>query len=174
MLQIGSSMSWFKIITSFFLCFLLAGCGFSPVYVENNSSVFNNELRFIKINQIQDRVGQQLRNKLIQILHPNGMRSPVKYNLNTTIAISKQGLAIKKSELVTRSNLVFTANFILIDKTTKKSLTSGNSKIITSYNILDQVYATKVAEQNAQKRAINEISQDIASKISVFFRFRKK
>ena len=61
-----------------------------------------------------------------------------------------------------------------MENESKKSLTTGNSRIVTSYNILDQVYATKVAEQNAQTRAISEISRDIASKLGVFFRYRKK
>ena len=174
MLRIGSLMLWFKIIMSFFISILLIGCGFSPVYVKNNTSLFNSELRFVKIDPIPDRVGQQLRNELIKILQSNSAASPIKYNLKTTISISNQGLAIKKSELATRSNLIFTSNFILIEKESQKILTAGKSRIITSYNILDQVYATKVAEQNAQTRAISETSRDIAAKISVFFRYQKK
>ena len=105
-------MLWYKIITSVFLCFLITGCGFSPVYVKNNKSLFNTQFRYIKIDPIQDRIGQQLRNELVKILHPTGAASPLKYSLNTTISIAKQGLAIKKSELATRSNLIVTANFI--------------------------------------------------------------
>ena len=56
----------------------------------------------------------------------------------------------------------------------KESLTTGNSRIVTSYNILNQVYATKIAEKDAQTRAISEISRDIASKLGVFFRYQKK
>ena len=174
MLRIGSLMLWYKIITSVFLCFLITGCGFSPVYVKNNKSLFNTQFRYIKIDPIQDRVGQQLRNELVKILHPTGAASPLKYSLSTTISIAKQALAIKKSELATRSNLIVRANFTLTENESKTSITAGNSKIITSYNILEQVYATKVAEQNAQIRAISEISRDIASKLGVFFRYQKK
>ena len=174
MLRIGSLMLWCKVITSIFVCFLITGCGFTPVYVENNKSLFNTQFRYIKIDPIQDRVGQQLRNELVKILHPTGAASPLKYSLNTTISIAKQGLAIKKSELATRSNLIVKANFTLMENESKKSLTTGNSKIVTSYNILNQVYATKIAENDAQARAISEISRDIASKLGVFFRYQKK
>ena len=174
MLRIGSLMLWYKIITSVFVCFLITGCGFSPVYVKNNKSLFNTQFRYIKIDPIQDRIGQKLRNELIKILQPTGTASPLKYNLNVVISITKQELAIKKSELATRSNLIVTANFTLMENDSKKSLTTGNSKIVTSYNILNQVYATKIAENDAQTRAIGEISRDIASKLGVFFRYQKK
>lgn len=167
-------MLWYKIITSVFLCFLITGCGFSPVYVKNNKSFFNTQFRYIKIDPIQDRVGQKLRNELIKILQPTGTASPLKYNLNVTISIIKQALAIKKSELATRSNLIIKANFTLTEIESKKSLTTGNSRIVTSYNILNEVYATKIAEQDAQTRAISEISRDIADKLGVFFRYQKK
>jgi len=167
-------MLWYKIITSVFLCFLITGCGFSPVYVKNNKSFFNTQFSYIKIDPIQDRVGQKLRNELIKILQPTGTASPLKYNLNVTISITKQALAIKKSELATRSNLIITANFTLTEIESKKSLTTGNSRIVTSYNILNEVYATKIAEQDAQTRAISEISRDISDKLGVFFRYQKK
>ena len=174
MLRIGSLMLWYKIITSVFLCFLITGCGFTPVYVENNKSLFNTQFRYIKIDPIQDRVGQKLRNELIKILQPTGTASTLKYNLNVVISITKQELAIKKSELATRSNLIFTANFTLMKNESKTLLTNGSSRIVTSYNILDQVYATKIAENDAQTRAISEISRDIASKLGVFLRYQKK
>ena len=164
----------FKLTASLFICFLLIGCGFSPVYIGNKSNIFNSDFRYIRINLIQDRVGQQLRNELIKRLHPYGRATPVKYNLNATISVSKQGLAIQKSALATRANIVYESTFTLEESISKTILTRGKSRIITSYNILDRVYATKVAEKNAQTRAIIEISQDITNKISVFFKYPKK
>jgi hypothetical protein len=42
----------------------------------------------------------------------------------------------------------------------------------TSYNILNQTFSTLMAEKDARKRAVREISADISSKVYSFFRLK--
>ena len=71
------------------------------------------ELSTIKVAPIKDRIGQQLRNLLLDRINPTGSPRKPKYNLTVQISESKQELAIKKTDISTRANLTFTAKFQL-------------------------------------------------------------
>jgi LPS-assembly lipoprotein len=148
----------------------LSGCGFQPIYGAGTNSIFETEMRDIEILPIKNRIGQQLRNQLEQRITPKGRSRFSKYTLKVTLSESKQSLAVKKSEIATRTNLNFRANYKVTEKATKKTLTSGRSRMVTSYNILTETFATLMAEKDARKRAVREISVDITSKIAAFFK----
>ena len=154
-------------------CLLSSGCGFEPVYKMVDTPEFNDALRYIQIAPIENRVGQQLRNHLVQDIAPLGNQKPIKYVLSVSLTETKSNLAIKKSEIATRANLIFRANYKLFSKSTGKELTSGQSHMITSYNILTQTFATLIAEKDARKRAVREISSDISGKVVGFFNMLK-
>lgn len=152
---------------------VLAGCGFQPLYGSGSSSLFATEMRQIEISPIKDRIGQQLRNQLEQRITPKGRARINKYILKVTLSESRQDLAIKKSEIATRANLNFLASYIIIQKATGKTLTSGKSRMVTSYNILTETFATLIAENDARKRAVREMSVDITSKVAAYFKLNR-
>ena len=158
-----------KFLISFSLA-ILTGCGFQPIYSAGTNSVFEIEMRDIEIEPIENRIGQQLRNQLEQQITPKGRPRFSKYLLKVKLSEAKQGLAVKKSEIATRTNLNFSASYTVKDKITKDVLTSGSSRMVTSYNILTETFATLMAEKDARKRAVREISVDITSKIAAFFK----
>ena len=164
-----------KIMSLFTLIILisLTGCGFEPIYGAETSSVFETDLREIEISPIEDRIGQQLRNELEQRIMPKGRARFSKYILKVTLSKSKQGLAVKKSEIATRANLNFRASYQITRKIDDVVLTSGSSRMVTSYNILTKPFATLMAEKDAIKRAVREISADITSKIATFFKLNR-
>jgi len=100
---------------------------------------------------------------------PLGRSRVTKYKLIVKLTESRQNLAIKKSEIATRANLRFNANYKIILKSNGKRIAGGHSRMTTSYNILNQTFSTLMAEKNARKRAVREISADISSKVYSFF-----
>ena len=152
---------------------LLSGCGFQPIFGTGVSPIIKGEMKHIEISPIADKLGQALRNQLVQNIRPLGKSKITKYLLNVKITESKQNLAIKKSEIATRANLTFVATYKIVSTIKKSTLTSGSSSMIASYNILTQTYATLSAERDARNRAIREISADITSKIASFFRLNR-
>jgi hypothetical protein len=104
---------------------------------------------------------------------PMGKSSVTKYTLIVKLTESKQNLAIRKSEIATRANLRFNANYEIISKSTGKRIATGHSRMTTSYNILNQTFSTLMAEKNARKRAVREISADISTRIYSFFRLNR-
>jgi len=151
----------------------LSGCGFQPVFGTRDTSIITSEMKFIEIRPISNKVGQILRNQLVQNIQPLGKSKTTKYRLNVRLKEHKQRLAIKKSEIATRANLSFIANYEIFSKASGALLTQGTSHMISSYNILTHTYATLIAEKDARNRAIREIAGDITSKLASFFRLNK-
>jgi len=156
-----------------FSLLMLFGCGFQPILGTGTGSEIGKEVRGIEISPIADRIGQQLRNHLVHDIMPLGRSSVTKYKLIVKLTESKQDLAIKKSEIATRANLRFSANYEIILKSNGKKIAQGHSQMITSYNILSQTYSTLMAEKDARNRAVREISADISNKIYSFFRLNR-
>ena len=161
-----------KTVTVFSLL-LLSGCGFQPIYGSANNSVFRAEMREIAIAPIKNRIGQQLRNELERRITPKGRARVSRYVLTVKLTESKQGLAVKKSEIATRANLILRASYTVTRKSDDANITSGNSRMITSYNILTQTFATLMAEKDARKRGVREISVDITRKVAAFFELNR-
>ena len=156
-----------------FSLLVLFGCGFQPILGTRTGSEIRKAVRYIEISPIADRIGQQLRNHLVHDIMPLGRSRVTKYKLIVKLTESKQNLAIKKSEIATRANLRFNANYKVILKSNGKRIAQGHSRMTTSYNILNQTFSTLMAEKDARKRAVREISADISSKIYSFFRLNR-
>ncbi len=156
----------FKLIFSLAALGALTGCGFEPIYGNAGPNSISAELSTINVAPIKDRVGQQLRNLLLDQINPTGSPRKPKYKLTVQISESKQELAIKKTHVSTRANLTFTAKFQLqgLGQFVGRRL-SGEAKIVTSYNILSSDFGTLAAEKNARRRAVRELSGDITNRI---------
>ena len=149
---------------------VVTACGFQPVFKEKGGSILKNDLRYIEISPIADRIGQKLRNHMVHEITPFGKSQVPRYRLAVTLSEAKQNLAIKKSEVATRANLYFVAIYELTVKSNGRLLIKGQSHMTTSFNILKEPFSTMVAEKNARARAVREISLDIGLKTASFFR----
>ena len=116
-----------------YICFWLlvvSGCGFHPIFGKSGETIIDSEMRNIEISPIADRLGQQLRNHLVQDINPFGKSRNIKFVLKVALSESKQNWAIKKSEIATRANLTFVATYILTRKSSGALLTNGSSRMI--------------------------------------------
>ena len=148
---------------------VLTGCGFQPLYGSAGQVDIGAELASIKIDVIKDRIGQQLRNHLLDSINPLGPPGFPAYTLSVTLKESKQELAVKKSAITTRVNISFSAAFTL--RGTKRDSPvqlTGTSMIVTGYNILTSDFATLTAAQDARTRAVRELGNDITNRIAAF------
>src|SRR3546814_10574047 len=95
---------------------LRAGCGFQPLYARPDApSSVTAELAHIKVLTIGNRIGQKLRNHLLEDLDPDGSEEPPLYTLGVGLTISKQELGLRITEEATRAKLTVAANFALND-----------------------------------------------------------
>lgn len=162
-------MWWFRARRFAGLCLLLGalGCGFQPLYGERAES---GDLAAIKVGLIANRSGQELHNALLDRLNPNGVPAKPFYVLQVLLDESLQDLAIRKDESVTRANLQMSARFRLYSHPDGALLSEGLSRSTTSFNISTQEYSAIVAEQDARRRGIVLLANDIELRLALFFR----
>ena len=170
-------MLWFKKNVSIFFVVAVvvatatACAGFRPLYGRDGGthSVAALELARTKILPIEDRMGQQLRNNLFDLMNPRGEPARPAYVLSVTLSTSTESLGLRKTGFATRANLHATASLTLTDTRTGKVLLNGSHKIIGGYDLLDSEFATLTSEKNVKTRAATELAHAIRSQLSVYF-----
>lgn len=157
----------------------LAGCGFSPLYVERESGskwYYNakfdtsivEEMQQVKVEPIADRFGQQLRNNLLDSLTPKGTPKHPKYRLFVKLTSKRTyDQALRQDITATRRMVVYKVSYYMMEGTNK--LFTSNSIAYTSYDILKNPYSTTVAEQKADTDAAKIIGNDIALRVGAYF-----
>lgn len=153
---------------------LLSGCGFQPLYGKQASGrAVAPELGAIEINEIGEgterRIGQILKNELINRFTAGQGRQPTRYRLLVEIHQSTAALQIQTNDTMTRFNLVLTANFELYDSTTSTLLFSSTAHATGSYDVVVSEYATLVAEEATAENSARDLSNTITNLLSLYF-----
>lgn len=148
----------------------LAACGFTPLYAEGEDNLsVSAEMATVRIEPLRDRVGQQMHNFLRDRLNPNGQPVSPNYQLSLQITESLSELGVRRDETATRANLKLTTNFLLRDAGNGEALLTGRSTSTTSYDILENPFATTISERDARERALREVADDIQTRLAVYF-----
>lgn len=159
---------------------LLSGCGFEPLYVEKKTSgdwYYDNEfdtgiteeMASVKVELIQDRIGQLIRNDLLDKLSPKGQPKQPKYYLKVT-NIKKQEIdqALRNDITATRKKVIYTVTYVLKDQE-HQNLINGNSVAYLGYDILRDPYSTTFAQKKIEKNAAKIIANDISLRLGAYF-----
>lgn len=174
-------MSLFKRFFAVFSCTLLlatvAGCGFSPLYATKTQTSVQ-AFRNITIANIPERAGQQLRNLLIDKLYGSaGPSGQSRYRLAVlNLKEDDTHLGVQKDATVTRIQLRVSADLVLSDLHNTDA--DGNPAIVlerrlhtlNSYNVLDNLYATRISRQNILEISLSELSEQAVTELSLFFK----
>ena len=155
------------------LLLCLSACGFEPLYATRDGRSAAGDLAEIRINAIPDRVGQQLRNELLDRLTPRGPAPRQLYALDIKVSESRSELDLRRDTTSTFAKLDLTADFRLIEIATGKVVLSGQSKFASSYNLLRQTFANISAAEDARARGAREISDDLRLRLADFMATRK-
>lgn len=160
--------------------FFAASCGFEPLYVERTSSSqwyydgkfdtsVKDEMASVKVELIQDRIGQLIRNDLLDKLTPRGEPKHAKYILSVT-DIKKQEIdqALRNDITATRKKVIYKVSYVL-KNTEHKTLITGNSVAYTGYDILRDPYSTTFAQKKVEKNAAKIIANDISLRLGAYF-----
>ncbi|MDR1025864.1 MAG: hypothetical protein LBL47_00555, partial [Lactobacillus sp.] len=160
--------------------FMLAGCGFEPLYAQKESqgawysgSSYNtsivNEMSQVKVEYIQDRFGQIVRNHLLDSLTPKGQPSNYKYRL---IVIPEEPWvvlqALREDITATREKARYWVKYMMLD-TEGNELFNNDSVSYVSYDILANPYSTTVAAKKAEENAAKIIADDITLRVGAYF-----
>lgn len=148
-----------------------AGCGFRPLYggAAGPQGGPGADLSAIAVRPIADRRGQVLRNQLETELTPRGVPGDPRYYLDVTLAELVTDLDLQRTATATYANLRMSAGYRLVEVATGKKVTGGRSDFTVSYNILTSPYSNLAAEDDARRRALDEIARDIRRRLALFF-----
>jgi LPS-assembly lipoprotein len=145
---------------------LLPGCGYQPLYGANTPAA--QQLPLVQINNIPNRLGQQLRNSLIDRFYRDGRPASPEYTLDISLAPSVYKLGIALDDSATRAELNLLATYTLRN-TQGAAVLSGSTNAVSNFNILRSQYATLIGERDAYDRSVAQVSDDITRRISLFF-----
>ncbi|MGF7208080.1 LPS-assembly lipoprotein [Skermanella aerolata] len=145
---------------------LLPGCGYQPLHGANTPAA--QQLPLVQINNIPDRLGQQLRNNLIDKFYRDGRPASPEYTLDISLVPNVYKLGIALDDSATRAELNLVANYTLRNMQGAAVL-SGTTTSVTNFNILSSQYATLIGERDAYDRSVVQVSEDITRRVSLFF-----
>lgn len=162
------------------LC-LINACGFEPLYVEKTSGsdlwYYNNEydtdivrsMSAIKIETVTDRIGQLIKNELMDDFNPHGQPQNALYFLKLQPVgkkITEQ--ALRNDITATREKVKYSVKYSLWSKK-KGELVSGKSWVYLSYDLLDNPYSTTMDKKKIEKDGAKIIANDISLRIAAYF-----
>ena len=159
----------------------LASCGFEPLYVEktagNDLWYYNNkfdtdivrEMAQIKVETVTDRIGQMIKNELIDTFNPYGTPKCAKYFLKIQPVNSETvQQALRDDITATREKVKYTVDYSLWSKESGQ-LVSGRSWIYLSYDLLDNPYSTTMDKKKVEKDGAKIMANDISLRIGAYF-----
>lgn len=171
MFQIGSSTLSCRSLIVLLAVTLLAACGFQPLYKTGGPGPgAGATFETIEVRPIADRVGQELRNHLFDVLTPRGQPVNPAWYLDVTLSESIEHIAVEQTSFSTRANLQLSARYELTSAAENgEEMHEGSVSVVSSYNILDSEYATLAAKRDARSRAVVNLSNDIRRQLAVWF-----
>lgn len=150
----------------------LNGCGFRPLYASRDANgvggAGREELAKVRIDLIADRVGQQLRNELLDRFNPRGEATQALYRLGVTVQTRRIDTAIRRDETTRTVRLEVDALYGLVDLESANLAMSGVSRAATTYTVFTSEFATLSAENDARTRAVREIADDLTLRVGAF------
>jgi LPS-assembly lipoprotein len=119
-----------------------------------------------------DRIGYELRNRMIDLLDGPGTPAGASYRLKLALSQTTQGNALQNDATITRYNDTLTVTYELTDMT-GKVLIKGTETGLAAYNVLPSApnanYGTLAAQQDADIRAAGDIAERIRFDLNVYF-----
>ena len=152
-----------KYLFIFILFFVACSCSYKPLYKKNalfskfaiNITVKSNDKYENNVYLMKSILNQKFKHK-----------SSAPSNLKLVVSIDRNisDLGTNKDLFTFGKMLVYTVNFSFYDK--KGLLTSGKLTGKTSYNIGKNTYANIVSKEDASKKLISSLSQNLSDIIT--------
>lgn len=152
------------------LALALAGCGFRPLY---GAGVPSAEvvalLGDIRVTELDDRLGQIVRNELLDLVTPLGEPRTPRYVLRVDLKEQKEGLAIERDATITRFNFTLTVDYTLEDSVARRQVNKGTVRATAAYNVVRNEFTNVIAQRDAEARAARVVAEEIKTRLSIYF-----
>ncbi len=164
-------MSWSRPAAALLVALALAGCGFRPLYGDAaavGAPGVQQRLGDVRILQIADRRGQMLYNALLDRVNPHGAPASPRYTLAVRVRESVSALDTRRDGTVTRSALALNAQFELRDVQNDVIVFRQTASAASAFNLPTQRFAGVVGEDDARRRVVELLADDIVLQLALF------
>ena len=149
----------------------LSACTFQPLYAPSSlNNVDGNSgavLSQVNVSAVDSRVGQQVRNHLLFLLHGGKQNYSPRYEARLLVKAIERRTSAKPSRHDTTAGFVtVTASYSLIDTTEQKIVAEGNRRAISNFDRTSQIFANQRAVRDAENRAAIEVAENIRNAIA--------
>ncbi|MEL3889569.1 hypothetical protein V6B08_04815 [Ferrovibrio sp. MS7] len=152
----------------------LTACGFKPLYGRQDGDVTVEEFSRIVFEQPENRVTQQVRNHLLDMVTPLGTPQQPLYRLELQVTETVTSVLVTRTDEVTRNNLSLQTLYRLRDYRTGTILHQGQVSSLVSYNLVRADYANLVSERDARGRATRDNAEQLRIVLGNYFSRRQK
>jgi LPS-assembly lipoprotein len=146
----------------------LGACTVQPLYgpTGGGGSAVQANLTRISVDQVNDRVAQQVRNRAIfQMTGGKAISDPL-YNMKLNVTSREIGLGITAIEASPVYSVNVQATFTVTRIGTSEVLLTGTSRASASYNRVNQIFANTRAKIDAENRAAEQVGNEIAVRVA--------
>jgi LPS-assembly lipoprotein len=148
----------------------LGACSVQPLYGPSNfidgGGAVQSNLTRISVEQVGDRVAQQVRNRVIfQMTGGKPISDPL-YDMSLTVTSREIGLGITAIEASPVYSVQVQATFSVKRLGTDEVVVSGTSRSAASYNRVNQIYANTRAKIDAENRAAEQVGNEIVVRVA--------
>jgi len=147
------------------LCLGLAACGFRPMHASQSFGAAPVAADIV-VAPIPDRLGQQVRNALIDQLTPRGLPARPAYELVVALSDEVEGYGFEPDREVTRERVRLTALYRLMDLTSGEAVLAGEARALVAYDVVQSDFAAFATRQDAREEAAQTLVADIVARIA--------
>ncbi len=154
-----------------FLClFLLAGCGFSPLYVLNDENGIS-KTEEIEVSSIPEYNGYVLKQNLVNAFNPRKKSVSKKYRLEVQLKSPRlSDQSIQGDNFASRKKVSLSATYRLINKETGEVLLSSSTNAIGAFNVFYEPYTTYQAEKKQVEDLVLIVANNISTRVVAYFK----
>jgi len=151
----------------FISVFFLSACGFKPLYEAGGSSAqMQAELAAIDVAPIHDRIGQVMRNRLLDRLNASAKQ---KYQLSIILRQSTEGYGVRPDTATTQEQLTIVASVKLTALADDTLLFEEEMRARTSYDLVLSDFATLTQREDSARRLVLELAERIHRRLALQF-----
>ncbi len=141
---------------------LLAGCGFQPMYGSlSPNTQAGIELENIELSIPNTRLGALLHNQLADTIYSQGAPAEPAHQLAIQIDSFERSTALRIDASTAREIFELQTRFQLTDIESGEVVYTGARTTTASYDVVDSQFSTLVSKEDAQTRAVRQMSDDI-------------
>ena len=140
---------------------MLAGCGFSPVYGPGGGG--DALMGQVRVAAPDSRAGFLLTREIETRL---GRPEAPRYELRPVISLRAEAIAIDRSNVAARFNLIGAVRYTLVDLETEAVADSGEVTNFTGYSTFGTPVASQAAERDAEARLMQMLAEQMLTRLA--------